>query len=81
VHTPRELLPILTRSVAVSVRVDVNEAGRVTRAEAIPEKGVHALLLRAASDAARLCRFQPARRGQTPVASTVTIVFHIGPEK
>jgi protein TonB len=81
VHTPRELLPILTKPVAVSVRVDVNEAGRVTRAEAIPEKGIHALLLRAASDAARLCRFQPARRGQTPVASTVTIVFHIGPEK
>jgi len=81
VHVPRELLPILTRSVAVSVRVDVNEAGRVTRAEAIAEKGVHALLLNAATDAARLCRFQPARRGQTPVPSKVTIVFHIGPEK
>jgi len=81
VHTPRELLPILTKPVAVSVRVDVNEAGRVTRADAIAEKGIHALLLRAATDAARLCRFQPARRGQTPVSSTVTIVFHIGPEK
>jgi hypothetical protein len=81
VQTPRELLPILTKPVAVSVRVDVNEAGRVTRAEAIAEKGIHALLLRAATDAARLCRFQPARRGQTPVSSNVTIVFHIGPEK
>jgi Gram-negative bacterial TonB protein C-terminal len=81
VHTPRELLPILTKPVAVSVRVDVNEAGRVTRAEAIPEKGIHALLLRAATDAARLCHFQPARQGQRPVSSTVTIVFHIGPEK
>jgi hypothetical protein len=81
VHVPRELLPILTRSVAVSVRVDVNEAGRVTRAEAIAEKGIHALLLNAATDAARLCRFQPARRGKTPVPSNVTIVFHIGPEK
>jgi protein TonB len=81
VQTPRELLPILTHSVAVSVRVDVNEAGRVTRAEAIADKGIHALLLRAATDAARRCRFQPARRGQTPVSSNVTIVFHIGPEK
>ena len=81
VQTPRELLPILTRRVAVSVRVDVNEAGRVTRAEAIAEKGIHALLLRAATDAARRCRFQPARRGQSPVSSSVTIVFYIGPEK
>jgi hypothetical protein len=80
VQTPRELLPVLTRRVAVSVRVDVNEAGRVTRAEAIPEKGIHALLLRAARDAALRCRFQPARRGQSPVSSSVTIVFHIGPE-
>ncbi len=81
VRTPPELVPILRRPVAVSVRVDVNEAGRVTRAEAIAEKGIHALLLRAATDAARRCRFQPARRGQSPVSSTVTIVFHIGPGK
>jgi hypothetical protein len=80
VQTPRELLPILTRPVAVSVRVDVNEAGRVTRAEAIAEKGIHALLLRAATDAALRCRFRPARQGQSPVASNVTILFHIGPE-
>jgi protein TonB len=79
VRTPRELLPILTRPVAVSVRVDINEAGRVTRAEAVAEKGIHAMLLSAATDAARRCRFQPARRGQTPVPSTITMVFHIGP--
>ena len=36
-RVPRELLPILTCPVAVSVRVEVNEAGRVTHAEAIPE--------------------------------------------
>jgi TonB family protein len=81
VRVPRELQPILTRPVAVSVRVDVNEAGRVTRAEAIAEKGIHALLLNAAADAARQCRFQPARRGQSAVSSTVTIVFHIDPAK
>jgi periplasmic protein TonB len=78
---PRELLPILTHPVAVSVRVEVNETGRVTHAEAIPEKGIHALLLSSAADAARHCRFQPARRGQSPVPSTVTMVFHIGPGK
>jgi hypothetical protein len=79
VRTPRELLPILTRSVTVNVRVDVDAAGRVTHAEAIPEKGIHSLLLTAAQDAARRCRFRPARRGQSPVSSTVTMVFHIPP--
>jgi hypothetical protein len=79
VRTPRELLPILTRSVTVNVRVEVDAAGRVTHAEAIPEKGIHSLLLSAAQDAARRCRFRPARRGQSPVSSTVTMVFHIPP--
>jgi TonB family protein len=75
------LQPILTRAVTVSVRVEVNESGRVTRAEPIAEKGVHAMLLSAAADAARRCRFKPARRGQTPVQSTVNLVFHFGKDK
>jgi TonB family protein len=81
VLTPRVLQPILTRSVTVNVRVEVNEAGRVTRAEPIAEKGVHTMLLTAAADAARRCRFKPARQGQTPVQSTVTLVFHFGKDK
>ncbi len=71
-------LPRILAPVAIRVRVDVNQAGQVTHADAIPEKGVHALLLQAATDAAKKCRFQPARRGQSAVSSTVTIVFHVG---
>ena len=77
---PRELLPIL-QATTVRVRVEVNEAGRVIHAEAIPEKGIHNMLLSAAVDAARRCRFQPARQGQSPVASTVIMVFHVDPKK
>lgn len=71
-------LPRMVEPVAIAVRVDVNETGRVTRAEAIAGKGLHALLLQAATDAAKKCRFQPARQGQHPVSSSVTIVFHVG---
>ena len=78
-RTPPELATFLQRPVAVRVRVDINDAGRVTHVEGIPDKGVHVLLLRAATDAAWRCRFRPARQGQTPVASSVTIVFHFGP--
>jgi TonB family protein len=80
-RTPRELAPLLLRPVLVRVRVNVNESGRVTRAEAIAEKGIHALLLSAAADAARRCRFQPARRGQLPVSSSAVIVFHFSGER
>ena len=69
------------QATTVRVRVEVNETGRVVRADAIPEKGTHNMLLSAAVDAARRCRFQPARQGQTPVASTVIMVFHVDPKK
>jgi hypothetical protein len=78
-RSPPELM--LRRPVTVSVRVDVNEAGKVIRAEPIPEKGTHRLLLDAARDAAWHCRFQPARQGKSPVPSTITLVFHIGPKE
>ena len=81
VRMPAELRTILRRPVTVSVRVEVNEAGKVTKAEAVPEKGTHSLLLQAATEAALRCRFKPARRGQTPIASTVTLLFHVDPDK
>jgi hypothetical protein len=74
-------LPQIFKPVAIRVRVDLNEAGRVTRAEAVPEKGIHTLLLQAAVDAAWKCTFQPARQGQKPVPSSLVVVFHLGPQK
>jgi Gram-negative bacterial TonB protein C-terminal len=80
VRVPPEL-PQILKPVAIRVRVDLNEAGRVTHAEAVPEKGIHRLLLQAAMDAARKCTFHPARQGQKPVPSSVTVVFHLEPQK
>ncbi len=79
VRMPPEL-PGLLKPLSVSVRVDLNQSGHVTRAQVIPEKGVHNLILRAVEEAAWKCHFQPARRGQTPVPSSMTIVFHLNPE-
>ena len=52
-------LPRIVNPVAINVRVELNEAGRVVHAEATAVKGTHNLLLRAAADAAwkmLLCR-------------------------
>lgn len=81
VKTPPELRGLLTRPLTIKVHAEVNEAGRVTQAEAIPGQGLHELLLHAATEAAMRCRFQPARRGQTPVASSITIEFHVDPDR
>ena len=80
VRTPPELPPIL-KPLAIKVRVGVNQAGKVTRAQALPENGIHSLLLQAAVDAAWKCTFQPARQKGAPVASSVTIVFHLEPAR
>jgi len=80
VHMPPELRDVFRQPVSVKVRVDVNENGRVTKAEGIPEKGTPTLLLTAATDAALWCRFQPARRGNKAVPSTVTILFRVDPD-
>jgi hypothetical protein len=81
VKAPPELRGLLKRPLTVKVHAEVNEVGRVTHAEAVPGQGLHELLLRAATDAAMRCRFQPARRGQAVVPSSVTLEFHVDPDQ
>ncbi|HTX38986.1 MAG TPA: energy transducer TonB [Bryobacteraceae bacterium] len=81
VKMPPELRGLLKRPLTVKVHAEINAAGRVTQAEAIPGQGLHELLLRAATEAALQCRFQPARRGQTAVPSSVMIEFHVDPDR
>jgi hypothetical protein len=79
VTVPPELKQIVNAPVNVRVQVSVDALGRVTHAEAVRQQRVHALLLSAATSAALRCRFRPARLGDTPVASEVTIVFQVRP--
>jgi hypothetical protein len=76
---PPALRDFVRAPVTVQVRVNVDAAGRVTRAEPIAEKGLHALLRNAAADAALRCRFRPGRRGGSPVASEAIVRFTIRP--
>jgi len=47
----------------------------VTKTEAIPQKNINQYLVNSAVNAARLWRFQPARRGDDPVSSEVVLEF------
>jgi hypothetical protein len=76
--TPPELRPLLARRVNISVRVDLDDKGRVIRAAPVAEKGIHALLLKSATEAAMRCHFQPARLGQTAVQGSIVLVFSAG---
>jgi hypothetical protein len=78
VRMPPEL-PRVLKPMAINVLVDLDPGGRVTRVEPVAASGIHRLLLQAAVDAAWKCRFQPARNGQHPVSSRVTLVFHVAP--
>ena len=78
VRMPPEL-PRTFKPIAITVRVDLDPAGRVMHVEPVSASGIHRLLLQAAVDAAWKCRFEPAKSGQRPVSSRVTLVFHVAP--
>lgn len=78
VRMPPEL-PRVLKPITINVVVDLDPGGRIMRVEPVAASGIHRLLLQAAVDAAWKCRFQPARNGQHPVSSRVTLVFHVAP--
>src|SRR5262249_48152783 len=72
---PVELKTHVTKPHLVQVRVSIDEHGRVTRAEAVSQKGISEFFVEATISAARLWRFAPARRNNQPVPSEMTIEF------
>jgi protein TonB len=72
--------PVPLRSLAVKprmieVRVSIDKDGHVTKAEPVTHNGVSNFFLEPAVYAARLWRFQPARRGEQPVESESVLQF------
>jgi len=66
--------------VEVDVKVRIDEAGRVVKAEPVPTKEpVSSTLVAAARDAAMRWRFEPARRGNQPVPSDLVLKFQYQP--
>ena len=74
--------PRITGTIAIDVRVRIDEQGRVTSAAPVvtphqgkPHPGLDAYLSASAVQAARLWRFEPARENGTAVPGTQTIHF------
>lgn len=79
---PFSVASMLKRPTQVQVRVFVDQYGRVTRAEpVIPPGGINQYLGASAANAAKLWTFQPARRGDTPLASELVLNFTFAPAK
>ncbi|MCU1273830.1 MAG: hypothetical protein JWO48_1261, partial [Bryobacterales bacterium] len=77
---PPNLRATVVSMVEVEVRVHIDESGRVVTAEALPSaKPVSSSLVSAARNAAFVWRFDPARRGNQPVASELVLKFQYRP--
>jgi outer membrane biosynthesis protein TonB len=66
---------VSSKPTIVSIRVVIDAGGRVLKTEPLPQQNVHQLFIREALHAAGLWRFQPARRGDEPVASESVLRF------
>ena len=72
---PPELKGVSSHPTIVSIRVVIDKGGKVLKAEPLPRQNAHQLFVREAIHAAELWRFQPARRGDEPVASESVLRF------
>jgi TonB family protein len=59
----------------VEVAVSIDKSGKVTKAEATPQKNVSQFLINSAVTAARRWKFRPAQRGDEPVSSEMVLQF------
>ncbi|MFN0172085.1 MAG: TonB family protein [Bryobacteraceae bacterium] len=81
-HLPPNLRAMVSRQVEVQVRVTVDPTGKVTRTEPLTTQGAVAEYLQtAASNAARLWRFEPALSGGKPVPGELILLFRFLPDK
>jgi hypothetical protein len=76
--SPPELQTLaLTRKV-IEVKVTIDKTGKVSKAEAVPQKNVSQFLVNSAVKAARLWKFQPALRDNEPISSESVLQFVFG---
>lgn len=75
---PPELQSLaLTRKV-VEVKVTIDKKGKVSKAEAVPQKNISLFLVNSSVNAARSWKFQPAMRDNEPVSSESVLQFVFG---
>lgn len=72
---PAELKTLYLKATVVAIRVVIDKNGKVLKAEPLPQENAHKLFILEAVHAAQLWKFQPARRGDEPVASESILRF------
>jgi len=71
---------MISSEIEVEVKVLIDEAGRVLKADPVPQRTpVSSSLIGAARNAALLWRFEPAKRGGHPVQSEMILKFRFLP--
>ena len=79
---PPALKPVIFKRKTVSVKLQIDEKGKVTSAEAYPSKEwTPQAITTAAIQAARLWRFKPAMRGTRPVPGEAMVEFVFDPPR
>lgn len=79
---PANMRAAVTSEVEVQIKVEIDSAGRVVKAEPAASTGpVNSSLVSAARDAALHWRFTPAMRGNQPVSSTLILKFQYQPAR
>jgi hypothetical protein len=77
---PAALRPLVTKPKVVEVKVFIDEAGRVIKAEPVPSKAwVPQLMTTTAVRTATYYKFKPARRGDQPIPSEMILQFRFSP--
>lgn len=77
---PQELKRFIVSQKTVAVQVEIDDAGKVTSAKALPAKErIPQFMVDAAISAARLCKFKPAMAGTQPVNSYMVLEFLFKP--
>jgi hypothetical protein len=72
---PAEFRNLILKRTVIQVNIEIDQKGRVVKAEAVPQKGVSAYLVRSTIEAALAWRFKPARSNDEPVASKWNLQF------
>jgi hypothetical protein len=75
---PPELQNLALTRKLVEVKVTIDKNGKVSKAEAIPQKNISMFLINSAVNAARSWKFQPAMRDNEPVSSESVLQFVFG---
>jgi hypothetical protein len=78
-NIPAEVRHLILKRMVIEVNIEIDQKGRVIRAEAVPQKGVYTYLVRAAIEAAWFWRFKAARSNDEPVPSKCNLQFIFNP--